>query len=209
MKSAFSPADLLPVLPDRFQKGQAFDVTDRTPDLGDDHVVIRGQPLNRAFDRVGDMGNHLHGRAQIVPAALPGDHILVDAAGGDVVGLRERLIDEALVMTQIQIRLRPVVGDEDLAVLKGGKRAGIDVDVGIELLHRHAQAPLDQQTPQRGRGNPLPQRRDHTAGHEDVLGGCNVRLGHTLASEGKGDRWRSRRSARWASAGVSTPPSSG
>jgi hypothetical protein len=31
------------------------------------------------------MGNHLHGSAQVVAAALLGDHLLVDLAAGEIV----------------------------------------------------------------------------------------------------------------------------
>jgi hypothetical protein len=122
-KSVCSRPDLLPVLADRLQEGEALDVADRAADLGDHHVVVGRQPADRALDRVGDVRDHLHGRAEVVAAALLGDHVLVDAAGGDVVGLRERLVDEALVVAQVQVGLGAVVGDEHLAVLEGRERA--------------------------------------------------------------------------------------
>src|SRR3546814_10875740 len=45
---------------------------------------------------------------------------------------------EALVMAQIEVGLRPVVGDVDLAVLIGRHRARIDVEIRIELANPHA-----------------------------------------------------------------------
>ena len=56
------------------------------------------QPPDGALDGVGDVRDHLHRRPQVVAAALLGDHVLVDPPGGDVVRLRERLVDEALVV---------------------------------------------------------------------------------------------------------------
>ena len=47
-------------------------------------------------------------------------------------------------------RLGPVVGDVDLAVLVGIHRAGVHVDVRIELLDGHAQATRFEQAPERG-----------------------------------------------------------
>ena len=70
------------------------------------------------FDFVGDVRNHLHGLAQVIAAALAGDDLFVDAAGGDVVGLGEAGVGEALVVAQVEIGLRAVVGDEDLAMLE-------------------------------------------------------------------------------------------
>jgi hypothetical protein len=63
--------------------------------------------------------NHLHGGAEIVAAPLLGDDVLVDAAGGDVVGLARRDAGEALVMAEVEVGLGAVVGHEDLAVLIG------------------------------------------------------------------------------------------
>ena len=37
------------------------------------------------LDRVGDVRDHLHRRAEIVAAPLLGDHLGIDAPGGDVV----------------------------------------------------------------------------------------------------------------------------
>jgi hypothetical protein len=62
----------------------------------------------------------------------------IHAAGGDGGIAGEVLVDEAFVVAEIEIGLSPVVGHEDLAVLEGVHRPGVDVDVGIELLHDHA-----------------------------------------------------------------------
>src|SRR3546814_9030530 len=40
-----------------------------------------------------------------------------------------------ILMAQIEIGLRPVVGDIDLAMLIGAHRARIDVEIGIELAN--------------------------------------------------------------------------
>src|SRR5262249_59992254 len=47
---------------------------------------------------------------------------------------------------------------------------GIDVEVGIELLQRHPETARLEQQPQRGRRDPLPQRRHHATGHHHELG---------------------------------------
>jgi hypothetical protein len=48
---------------------------------------------------------------------------------------------ETLIVTQVEIRFGTVVGDKHLAVLEGIHGAGIDIDVGIQLLKRYRQAP--------------------------------------------------------------------
>ena len=77
-------------------------------------------------------------------------------------------------MAQVEVGLGAVVEDVDLAVLVGAHRAGIDVDVGIELLQPDAQAAVLQQHADRGAGQPLAQRADDAAGDEDVLGHAGV-----------------------------------
>ena len=60
---------------------------------------------------------------RIVAAALLGDDVGIDAAGGDVVALVGGAAGEALVVAEIEVGLGAVVGDEDLAVLGGRHRA--------------------------------------------------------------------------------------
>ena len=122
------------------------------------------------LDLVGDVRNHLHRRAEEFAAAFLGDDVEVDAAGRDVVRLRQRAVDESLVVTEVEVRLGAVVGHEHLAVLERRHRARIDVEVRIELQHRHAQPALDEQSAERRGGDSLAERRDHAAGDEDVLG---------------------------------------
>ena len=44
-------------------------------------------------------------------------------------------------MAEIQVGFGAVVGHEYLAVLERAHRTRVDIDVGIELDHIHAQAP--------------------------------------------------------------------
>ena len=73
-------------------------------------------------------------------------------------------------MAQVQVGLGPVVGDEDLAVLVGVHRAGIHIDVRVELGHGDAEAPVAQQAAQAGRGDAFADGRHDAAGDENVLG---------------------------------------
>ena len=76
-------------LADGFQERQRFDIAHGAADFGDHHVHVRRHLLHGGLDFVGDVRNHLHGLAQIVAAPLARDDLLVDAAGGQVVALRE------------------------------------------------------------------------------------------------------------------------
>ena len=73
-------------------------------------------------------------------------------------------------MADVQVGLGAVVGDEHLAVLKGVHRPGVDVEVGVELLHGDPETPGLQQAAQAGRREPLAERGGDASGDEDVLG---------------------------------------
>ena len=48
-------------------------------------------------------------------------------------------------MADVQIGLGPVLSHEDLTMLERIHRAGIDIEIGIELLHRDAQSARHEQ----------------------------------------------------------------
>ena len=129
-------AQLLPHLADGFHKGQRLDVADRAADLHDGEVDVLRHLLHRTLDFVGDVRNDLDGLAQIVAAALLGDDGFVDAAGGPVIVAGQLAVGEALVVPEVEVGLGAVIGDEDLAVLERRHGAGVDVQIGIELLQR-------------------------------------------------------------------------
>jgi len=54
-------------------------------------------------------------------------------------------------MAEVEVGFGAVVEHINLAVLKRAHRAGIDVEVGIELLERHLESAIFQQRAQRRR----------------------------------------------------------
>ena len=156
-------------LPDRLQKRKAFDVADRAADLDDGHVGVVGDGQDVPLDFIRDVGDDLHGPAQVVSAALLVDHGKIDLAGGEIVAAVEAGRGEPFVVPEIQVRLRPVVEDEDLPVLEGVHGPGVHVDVGIQLLIGHPEAPALQERADGGRGQALSQRGKHPAGDENKL----------------------------------------
>ena len=120
-------------LADRLEEGQAFDVADRAADLDQHEIDVLIAVEDELLDGVGHMRNDLDRRAEIIAAPLLADDVLIDAAGGDIILLRGRAAGEALIMSKVEIGLGAVVGDEDLAVLIGGHRPRIDVEIGVEL----------------------------------------------------------------------------
>ena len=172
MNMQLRPADVDGELADRLEERQRLDVADRAADLGDDDVdVLRlGEQLDALLDLVGDVRDDLDGAAEVVAAALAADDRVVDAAGGDVRRARRVGVRVALVVAEVEVGLGAVLGDEDLAVLVGRHRAGVDVDVRVELLQADRQAARDEQPPDRRGGDALAQRGDDAARDEDEAG---------------------------------------
>ena len=120
-------------LTNRLEERERFDITHRASDLDDRHVDVACTFADACFDLIGNVRNHLNRGPEILPAALFRDHRIVDSAGGEIVRLGHRRLGEALVVTEVEVGFRTVVGDEDLSVLEGRHRAGIDVDVRVQL----------------------------------------------------------------------------
>ena len=155
----------------RLQIGLALDIAGGAADLRDDHVRagLLPHPVDELLDLVGDVGDDLDRLAEILAPALLAQHVPVHLAGGEVGEPVEVLIDEPFVVSQIQVRLQTVLGDVDFPVLIGAHGAGIHVDIRIQLLCRHLQAPGLQQTSQGRGGDALSQTGHHAAGDKDIF----------------------------------------
>ena len=155
-------------LADRFEERQTFDVADRAADLAQHEVDVIAAGEHEILDGVGDVRDDLHRAAEIVAAALLGENVLIDAAGGDVVALGRVDAGEALIVAEVEVGLRPVVGHVDLAVLIGAHGARIDVEIRIQLAQADlVSARLKERTKRCG-GQSLAEGRDDPARDEDV-----------------------------------------
>ncbi len=112
------------------------------------------------------MGNNLDSSAQIFSGPLLFDDRLVDLPRGDGVGPAQFCGGESAIVAEVEIGFCTVVGDIDLAVLIGTHRAGIDIEVGIDLYHLHGKATRFHESADRGRCDPLPKRRAHPSGYK-------------------------------------------
>ena len=72
-------------------------------------------------------------------------------------------------MPEVEIGLGAVLGDEHFAVLERRHRAGIDVDVGIELDEGDFEAARFEDRSERGGGDALAEGGHHATGNEDVF----------------------------------------
>ncbi len=116
------------------------------------------------------MGNDLNGLTQILTTTLFVDHRIIDAPRGVVAFLAQAYRRITLVVAQIKVGFGPVVGNVNLAVLKGIHGAGINVDVRIQLLESNTQTPAFQQRANRSGSQSLAQRGENSAGDENKLG---------------------------------------
>ena len=66
------------------------------------------------LDLVGDVRNHLHRLSEELPFSLLVDHRLIDPAGRGIVVACQADVGKPLVVPEIQIGFRAVVGDDTL-----------------------------------------------------------------------------------------------
>jgi hypothetical protein len=113
--------------------------------------------------------------AEVVAATLGGEHRLIDRTGGGIRTSGETFVDEALVVTEVEVGLASIVGDEDLAMLIRIHRAGIDVDVRVKFLHGDSQATHFEESTQGARRQTLSEGAHYSSRHEYVLGHSDLR----------------------------------
>ena len=162
--------DLAAELPDRLEERERLDVPDRAADLRDHDVGGVGcrAAADPRLDLVRDVRDHLHGRAEELAAPLLAEHRVPDRARAVARVPREVLVDEPLVVAEVEVGLRPVLGDEHLAVLERAHRPRIDVEVRVELLCAHAETPRLEEAAERGGDDPLAEGRDDSARDEHI-----------------------------------------
>src|SRR6202008_1056228 len=129
----------------------------------------RGPAADARLDLVGDVRDHLYGRAEEVALPLLAEDGVPDRTRAVARATEEVLVDEALVVTDVEVGLRAVLGHEDLAVLERAHRPRVDVQVRVELLHLHLEPARLEQPAERGGGDALAERRDDAARDEDEL----------------------------------------
>ena len=158
-------------LPDRFQKRQRFNVAHRAANFDEHNIHAFGHFAEGGFNFVGDVRNHLHGFAQVIPAPFLGDDRFVKTPGGPVVVARQMCGGKPFVVPQVQIGLGAIVGDKDFAMLIGRHGAGINVQVGIALLEGNFKSAAFKQAGHGGGCHAFPERRNHATRHKHIFGG--------------------------------------
>ena len=139
---------------DGLKKGQSLDVAGCAADLDDGHIgpALRGEFPDAGFDFVRDVRNNLDSFAEIITATFSGQHILINLSAGQVVTSPEHTTGEPLVVSEVEIGLRPVVEHIDLAVLIRTHRARVDIEIRVKFSHGDPQAAAFEQCAERGGG---------------------------------------------------------
>ena len=147
VECVFAP-DLQPDLTDGLEKRLALNVAGRAADLRDNDVGVRlaADTIDKVLDLIRDVRNDLHRFAEVLAAALLVEHVPVHLAGREVGVFVQVLVDEALIVAEVEIGLRAVLGDVHLAMLIWAHGAGVYIDIGVELLRGDLQAACLEQT---------------------------------------------------------------
>ncbi len=157
------------------EERQRFDVAHGAAHFDDRDVRLTARRGSRAafderLDFIRDVRDDLHRLAEIIAAAFLADHRFVDLARGEVVGLAHLRADEALIVAEVEVGLRSVFRHEHFAVLKRAHRAGVDIDVGIELEEGDFKTARFEDRGEGSGGNTLAEGRYYAAGDENIFG---------------------------------------
>ena len=154
---AVVPAEFGPQLAHGFEERQTFDVAYRAADFDQRHV--RG---------IVALSQTEYG-ALYLPSLL-GDHIEIDAPGSRVVFLGKGHAQITLIVSEIEIGFRSVVGNEDFSMLKRAHGARIDIDIRVQLLDGDGKPARLEQRAQGRRRKALAEGGENAAGDENELG---------------------------------------
>ena len=170
-EQAVFAADLEGDLPDGLEEGLTFDVTRCAANLGDQDIGVGRfrAGIDEALDLLRDVRDDLHRLAEVGALAFLVQHIPIYLTRGEVGKLVEVFVDEAFIMSEVEIRFRAILGDEHLAVLIGAHGAGVDVHIRVELLRGDFEAAQLEKATKGGGGDALAESGDDAAGDEDVF----------------------------------------
>ena len=122
-------------LPDGLQKWQALNIANRTADLYNKHIVVTHRALDGLLYLIRNMRDYLYCIAEVIASAFLQDNVIVDLAGGEVIGLSGPAGCESLVVTKVKIGLRSIVSNKDLPMLKGRQCARVNINIRVEFLY--------------------------------------------------------------------------
>ena len=164
-------ADLSLKLSDGLQKRLALDIADRSSDLDNRNgiLLLRLRRIKPGLDLIRNVRDDLNGSPAVIAVSFLVQYGPVHLACRHIGIPVQTFIDKSLIMSQIQIGLRAVVGDKHFSVLDRVHGTRVHVDIGIKFLHRHMISARLQQSSQGSCRNSLSKSRHHAAGHKYIL----------------------------------------
>ena len=116
-----------------FDKRLALNITDGSTDFGNHYICIGflSPHVDKMLNLIGNMRNDLNRLAKILALTLTIQNIPVNLTTGKIGVLIQILINKTLIMSQVQIRLRTVIGNENFSVLIWAHGSRVNVHVWI------------------------------------------------------------------------------
>jgi hypothetical protein len=152
--------DILPAyvalhLTDGLKEGESLDVAHRAPYLDNDNagLTLCGHLVDTSLYLIGYMWYHLNSAAKKIATPLLGDYRAIDLPLGYAGGSGNVGIDEAFIVTQVEVGFLTIFSNEDLAMLIRRHCPRIDIDVGIQLLNRNRDVTALQNSSYRSDGD--------------------------------------------------------
>jgi len=126
-------------LTDGLQEGETLVVAHGAANLHNGHISLVGRGVQPYFllNHIGDMWNHLDGGTRIHPVALVVDDGVVHLSGRHIAVFVQTFINKTLVVANVQVGFPAIFRHIHLSVLVGVHRAGIHIQVRVQLLHRN------------------------------------------------------------------------
>ncbi len=166
-ENALAAGFVMAELTDGLEEGQAFDVAHRAANFAEHEIDLILADRDEFLDFVGNMRNDLDRFAQVITAPFAFQNGGIDAARADRVGHARGNPCEAFVMPEVQIGLGAVIGHEHLAMFERAHRAGIDIQVRIELAQPDRETARLQQRAQSGGCQPFSKGRNDATSNEN------------------------------------------
>ena len=92
------------------------------------------------------MRDDLNGFAKVFAFSFFAKDVPIDLTGREIRILIKTFVDESLVVAEVKVGFRTVIGDEDLTMLEWGHCAWVDIDIRVKLLGDDLEAALLKQT---------------------------------------------------------------
>uniref|UniRef100_A0A7R9TJ28 Uncharacterized protein n=1 Tax=Micromonas pusilla TaxID=38833 RepID=A0A7R9TJ28_MICPS len=160
-----------------FDERHGLNIPDSATKFNDTNVRLAKHAINwnlrHSLDPllylVSDVRYHLYCLSEVFTFALFCDHSLIYLSGSNIVIACKGRINEAFVISKVEIGLTAVVQYKHFTMLKRRHSASIDVDVRINFHTSDAPATCLEEHSNTTRSNTLAETADNTSSHYNVF----------------------------------------